>query len=172
MRYCVCSKDSIRNAALDRKLQLMTTIGNVKSAPTFNRTISLNLQIFCSLDLLTHFLPNLYLLLTLQNKLKIYQWIIHADSIRPKFIELCDHFLSPDIDVLAVQESKLQKTDKTPSIEGYATIRKNRNNILGGNLLLFIWMDIVFEKLQSFKRAGKEILSIHIKATKSTWLDL
>ena len=151
MRYSVCSKDSIRNAALDRKLQLMTTIGNVKSAPTFNRTRCLNLQIFCSLDLLTHFLPNLYLLLTLQNKLKIYQWIIHADSIRPKFIELCDHFLNPDIDVLAVQESKLQKTDKTPSIDGYAMIKNDRNNILGGGLLLFIRTDIVFEK-HSFEK--------------------
>ena len=30
----------------------------------------------------------------------------------------------------------------------------------------------MFEKLHSFKKAGMEILSIHIKATKSTWLDL
>ena len=52
-------RDSIRNAALDRKFQLVTTIGNVKSAPTFNRTVRLNLQIVSSLDLLTHFLPNL-----------------------------------------------------------------------------------------------------------------
>ena len=68
VRYSVCSRDSIRNAALDQKLQLMTTIGNVKSALTFNRTVRLSLQIFCSLDLPTHFLPNLYLLLTSQNK--------------------------------------------------------------------------------------------------------
>ena len=107
---------------------------------------------------------------TLQNKLKIYQW--NADGIRPKFIELCDRLLNSDNDVLAVQESKLQKTDKNPSIEGYATIRKDRNNILGGSLLLFIGTDTVFEKLHSFKRADLEILSIRIKATKSTWLDL
>ena len=30
----------------------------------------------------------------------------------------------------------------------------------------------MFEKVHSFKKAGMEILSIHIKATKSTWLDL
>ena len=33
-------------------------------------------------------------------------------------------------------------------------------------------MEIVFEKLHSFKKAGIKILSIRIKATKSSWLDL
>ena len=51
-------------------------------------------------------------------------------------------------------------------------MRKDRNNILGGGLLLFIRTNIVFEKLHSFEKAGKEILSIRIKATKSSWLDL
>ena len=73
---------------------------------------------------------------TSRNKLKIYQW--NADGIRPKLPEPRDRLLNSDIDVLAVQESKLRKTDKTPYIEGYATIRKDRNNILGGGLLLFI----------------------------------
>ena len=63
-------------------------------------------------------------------------------------------------------------TLKTPSIEGYATIRKDWNSIHGGGLLIFIRTDIVFEKLHSFEKAGMEILSIRIKATKSTWLDL
>ena len=104
------------------------------------------------------------------NKLKIYQW--NADGIRPKFIELRDRLLNSDIDVLAFQESKLRKNDKTPSIEGYATIRKDQKNILAGGLLLFIRTDIVFEKLHSFEKAGMETLSIRIKATISTWLEL
>ena len=83
-------------------------------------------------------------------------------------LELRDHLLNSDIDVLAVQESKLRKTNKTPSIEGYATISKDRNNILGRGLLLFVRTDIVFEKLHSFENAGMEILSICIKATKSS----
>ena len=33
-------------------------------------------------------------------------------------------------------------------------------------------MDFVFEKLHSFEKAGMEILSICIKATNSSWLDL
>ena len=71
----------------------------------------------------TNSLPSQPVPTTSQNKLKIYQW--NSDGIRPKFIELRDHLLNSDIDVLAVQESKLRKTDKTPSIEGYATIRKD-----------------------------------------------
>ena len=73
---------------------------------------------------------------------------------------------------MAVQVSKLRKTDKTPFIEGYTTIRKDRNNILGGGLLLFIRTDIAFEKLHSFEKADMEILSIRLKATKLTWFEL
>ena len=76
--------------------------------------------------------------------------------------------INSDIGILAVQESKLQKTNKTPLIEGYATIRKDRHNILGGGLLIFIRTDIVFKKLHSVEKAGIEILSIRLKDTNST----
>ena len=105
-----------------------------------------------------------------RNKLKIYQW--STDGIRPNFVELRDRLFNSDIDILAVQESKLRKADKNPSIEGYATVRKDRSNIHGGGLLLFIRTAIVFEKLHSFVKAGMEILSIPLKTTKSTWLEL
>ena len=87
-------------------------------------------------------------------------------------MELRDLLINSDIDILAVQESKLWKTYKTPFIEGYATICNNRHNILGGGLLIFIRTDIVFKKLDSVKKVGMEILSIRLKATKSTWLEL
>ena len=118
----------------------------------------------------TNSLPSQPVPSTTPNKLKIYQW--NADGIRPKLLELRDHLLNSDIDILAVQELKLQKTDKTPSIESYATIRKDSNNILSGGLLLFIRTDIVFEKLDSFEKGSMEIQSIRIKVTKSSWLDL
>ena len=41
-------------------------------------------------------------------------------------MELRDLLINSDIDILGVQESKLWKTDKTPFIGGYATIRKDR----------------------------------------------
>ena len=68
--------------------------------------------------------------------------------------------------------TRLVKLQKTPFIEGYATIRKDRHDILGGGLLIFIRIDIVFEKFHSVENASMEILSIRLKATKSTWLEL
>ena len=118
----------------------------------------------------TNSLPSQPVPSTSWNKLQIYQW--NADGICSKLLELRDRLLNSNINILAVQESKLWKTDKTASIKGYATIRKDQNNILGSGFLLFIRMDIVFEKLRSFEKAGMEILSIRIKATKSSWLDL
>ena len=69
-------------------------------------------------------------------------------------IEPCDWLVNSDIDILAVQELKLRKADKTPFMECYTAIRKDWNNIFGGGPLLFIWTDIVFEKLHFFKKAG------------------
>ena len=104
---------------------------------------------------------------TFQNKLKIYQW--NAGCIHPGIVELRDLLINSDVDVLALQESKLQKTDKTPFIEGYTTVQKGRNNILGGGLLLFIRTN---SKLHSFENTGKEILPIGLKTTKPTFLEL
>ena len=81
-----------------------------------------------------------------------------------KLLELRDKLINSDIDIVAIQESKkLQKADKTPSIVGYAAIRKDRNSILGGGLLLFVCNDVIFEKLQSLEKAGMEILSVRVR---------
>ena len=67
---------------------------------------------------------------------------------------------------------EITKTDKTPFIKGYTAVGKDRNNILVGALLLFIRIILVIEKLYSFEKGGMEILSIRLKTTKSTWLEL
>ena len=124
----------------------------------------------CHLPESTNSTPSQTLPIAVRNKLKIYQW--NADGILRKFVELRDRLINLDIDILAVQELKLRKGDKTPSIEGYATVRKDRNNMLGDGLLLFTRTDIDFEKLHLFKKAGMKILSIRLKTTKSTCLKL
>ena len=73
------------------------------------------------------------------------QW--DADEICLKMHELRDKLINSDFDIVAIQEFKLQKADKTPSIEGYTTIRKDQNNIFGGGLLFFICNDVIFERL-------------------------
>ena len=145
-----------RNVTLVWKFWLAKVNGNERSAPSFSRIV---------LPLLLIVQP-----VTFRNKLKIYQW--NADSIRPKFLELRGLLINSEFDVSAVQESKLWKADKTLFIEGYTIFRKDRDDILGGGLLLFIVIDIVFEKLHSFKKVDMEILSICLKTTKSTCLEL
>ena len=71
------------------------------------------------------------------------------------------------INFLAFQESKLQKPDKSSFVAGFVTVRKHWNKIFGGRLLIFIRTDIVFENF-----IFVEVLSIRLKATKSTWLEL
>ena len=98
------------------------------------------------------------------------QW--NADGICPKLLELCDKIINSVSDIVATPESKLRKADKTPSIEGYSTIHKDWNNILGTGLLFFIYNGMIFEKLQSLKKTGMEILSIWVCTSKSLWIEI
>ena len=106
---------------------------------------------------------------TFWKRLKIYKW--NAEGIRPKFLKLCNLLINSDIDVLAIQESKLRKADKTLFIEGYATVQKYLNKILEGGTLFFIQTDVVSEKLLPRKKASTKNLSICQKTNKSTWLE-
>ena len=169
MRCSVCSKGFHQKCSTGLKASTRDNLWKCEKCTNIQQN-RMSESTNCELPGCTNSLPSQPVPTASENKLKIYQW--NADGIRPKFLELRDRLLNSDINVLAYQESKLQKTDKTPSIEGYTTIRKDRNNILGGGLLLFIQRDIVFKKLHSFEKAAMEILSIRIKATKSSWLDL
>ena len=101
-----------------------------------------------------------------RNKLKIYQW--NADGIRPKCLELRDLLINSEIyQFFGYPGVELQKADNSSFVAGYVTVRKDWNNIFGGRLLIFIRTDIVFENV-----IFMEVLSIRLKATKSTWLEL
>ena len=63
VRCSVCSKEFHQKCSTGQKLQLVTIFGNAENAPTSNRIVHLNLQTVYFLILLTHFLPNQYLLL-------------------------------------------------------------------------------------------------------------
>ena len=79
-------RDSMRNAALDRKLtrdnhwkcKKCTNIQQNRTSESINRQLPGS----------TNSSPSKPVPTTSWNKLKIYQW--NADGIRPKFIELCD----------------------------------------------------------------------------------
>ena len=95
---------------------------------------------------------------TSRQKLTILQW--NTDGIMAKFTELRDRLINSDIDICAIQESKLRKNNKTPINEGFATLRKDRKVLKGGGLLLYIRNNLTFEKLQSAEQEGLEIQSI------------
>ncbi len=101
---------------------------------------------------------------------KIVQW--NADGIRAKMFELRERLLHSDIDVCAIQESKLRKADKTPTIEGYSSLRADRKLLNGGGLLLFIKKDLIYEPLMATERAGQEVQTVRIKADKNDWITL
>ena len=61
---------------------------------------------------------------------------------------------------------------KPVQIEGFATIRKDRKELNGGGLLLFIRIHLTYEKFQSAERAGREIQAIRIRSSKTQWLHL
>lgn len=68
--------------------------------------------------------------------------------------------------------TKLWKADKTSFVEDYTTSWKDCNNILGGEILLFVQTNNIFEKPHPFEEAGMKIFLICFKTTKSTWLEL
>ena len=107
---------------------------------------------------------------TSRQKLTILQW--NADGIMTKFTELQDRLINSNIDICAVQESKLRKNNKTPIIEGFATLRKDQKVLNGGGLLLYIRNDLTFEKLQSAEQEGLEIQSVRIRTLKDKWIHL
>ena len=47
-------------------------------------------------------------------------------------------------DIITIQESKLTKTSKTPTIPNYTTLRKDRTINTGGGLITFVKNDITF----------------------------
>ena len=90
----------------------------------------------------------------------------NADRICPKLLELRNRLINSDIDIVAIQGSKLCKADKTPLIEGYTTIHKDQNNILGRSFLFSVHNDLIFKKLHSLERAVMQILSIQVHTMK------
>ena len=105
MRCSVCSKGFYQKCStvlkgsapdIHRKCEKCTNIQQNRTYQSTNRLLRGS----------TNSLPSKPVPATSWNKLKIYQW--NGDGIRPNFIELCDHLLKSDIDVLAVQESKLR----------------------------------------------------------------
>ena len=52
-----------------------------------------------------------------------------------------------DIDVALIQETKLRKSDRSPRVPGYASIRQDRTrDVAGGGLISFIKHSLIFRE--------------------------
>lgn len=83
-------------------------------------------------------------------------------------VELEDKAKELNVDIIAIQESKLISSDETPKIKGYSTIRKDRGYGRGGGLISFIKSDIpyvVVEPENSIEGSLLEVSSCEIRKT-------
>ena len=61
--------------------------------------------------------------------LKILQW--NADAILSSREEMREYVKREDVDIWCIQETKLIKKDKTPHVQGYTVIRRDRKQAMG-----------------------------------------
>ena len=103
-----------------------------------------------------------------KSSLRILQW--NADGISPKANELRLRLKEDDYDICLIQETKLRAHQKTPRMEGYASIRQDRpaqNG--GGGLLSYIKDTLIFERVQESSRNGTEASTFRVKLGKRKW---
>jgi len=104
------------------------------------------------------------------DKIRLIQW--NCDGIRNKIIELRQRVIDQEIDVILIQETKLEKNHKTPDIPGFAPWRVDRKNKKGGGLIAYIKRSIIFEKKREQSKDTTEIQTLRIKLNKKKWIDV
>ena len=79
-----------------------------------------------------------------ENSFTIMQF--NADGIGNKLTELGEFLKRHNVKVVVIQESKLSSNSKTPSIQNFTTVRKDRRQGQGGGLLTLIHKSINFSR--------------------------
>ena len=71
-----------------------------------------------------------------------------------------------------VQETKLRPTHRTPTMQGYGTVRSDRKGSIGGGLIIYIKNTLVFEKVQESNKEGTESITIRVKSARRKWINI
>ena len=100
--------------------------------------------------------------------LRLLQW--NADGIKTKVGELEMRLKERDIDLAMIQESKLEKGQRTPHIKGYIAIREDRQGTRGGGLLNYVRDSLVYEIVDRRTKTATESLTIRIRMTRKKWI--
>ena len=103
-------------------------------------------------------------------KLRIAHY--NADGLLKKTPELSSRLKSDDIDIMAIQETKLH-TNASPRIDGYvATGRTDRTGMKFGGLLFYVKDSIIFSQGQKSTSQGTETSTINVKTGSNKWLKI
>ena len=81
---------------------------------------------------------------------------LNANGIGNKLVELGVLMEKENVKVAAIQESKLSTRSKTPFIQNYTTVRKDRAQGQGGGLVFFIHNSISFTKRPSQSSSSRD----------------
>ena len=89
---------------------------------------------------------------------------MERDSIKLKVGELSERMKELNVDIALIQECKLRGKDKTPSIEGYSSVRADRpGERQGGGLIAYNKDDIAFETRRCWNKQTGNVESSTIK---------
>ena len=87
----------------------------------------------------------------------------NANGIGNKQVELCDFLERHKVKVTVIQESKLTLNSRTPNIQNFTTVRKDRDQVQGGGLLTLIHKSINFSRKPDSPDPHLEELTITAK---------
>ena len=79
----------------------------------------------------------------------------NANGIGNKLTELGEFLKRHNVKVVVIQESKLSSNSKTPSIQNFTTVRKDRRQGQGGGLLTLIHKLINFSRKPESPETGR-----------------
>ena len=106
-----------------------------------------------------------------KNSLRILQW--NADGLSTKIDELRERLSEDEYDICVIQETKLRRSNKSPNIKGYATLRADRKHQDGGGgLITYVKDTLSFEKIRDEIKDGTESSLFKVKMGKSKWIEI
>ena len=104
--------------------------------------------------------------------LTILQW--NADGLATKIPELNARLQQEEVDIVTIQETKLDPRKKTPRLQGFKPAHRadRRGGIKGGGLITYVKESLVYKLGPASSNQGTEVTSIQVRMSKGSWLSI